>query len=64
MKPMCKVVKSVFSDDGQRKETVAAGMTVAKAIALRDKLDAKQERLDMQGGMVKHVVSYLVEGTV
>jgi hypothetical protein len=63
MKATCKVVKSVFSEDGQRKETVAAGMTVAKAIALRDKLDAKQERLDMQAG-TRTVVSYTVEGTV
>jgi hypothetical protein len=67
---MCKVVKVVVSDDGTRREPVSPYLTVAKAMALRDKLDDKQERQDLaeiqEGGptMGKRVVSYMVEGTV
>ena len=63
MKATCKVVKVVVSDDGQRREVVKPNLTVVAALALREKLEAKQERLDMQEG-THSVVSFLVEGTV
>lgn len=59
---VCKVVKVVVSDDGTRKETVKANMSVEKATRLRDKLDTKvmKEDFDTHTG----VVAYIVEGIV
>lgn len=69
MSKSCKVVKVVVSEDGNRKETVKAGLTVGKAMNLRDKLDDQQTRQDLSEDQSfmdvgTRVVSYIVEGTV
>ena len=57
----CKVVETITTPDGSTQRPIHTGLSVSKAIRLRDKAQGKVDRQDFDPN---RIVSFCVVGTV